>query len=217
MTKNMNNYINENCRLKHTNKYNILELYFKIINRKAKMKETKFIETDRLILRKITMNDSHDLFINWGSDIKTNEFLTFNCHNNEETTKKMISYWLKKYENNGFEWCIELKSNKEIIGIISADNSYKYNTLEIGYSISSKYWNNGYTTEAVTSIINYLFDECNYNIIEAIIPSDNIGSIKVAEKCGMKIEATLKNRYKNKISGRINDLLIYSIFNDKNK
>lgn len=60
MTKNMNNYINENCRLKHTNKYNRLELYFKIINRKAKMKETKFIETDRLILRKITMNDSHD-------------------------------------------------------------------------------------------------------------------------------------------------------------
>ena len=31
------------------------------------MKETKFIETDRLILRKITMNDSHDLFINWDS------------------------------------------------------------------------------------------------------------------------------------------------------
>lgn len=82
--------------------------------------------------------------------------------------------------------------------------------------ISSKYWNNGYTTEAVTSIINYLFDECNYSIIEAIIPSDNIGSIKVAEKCGMRIEAILKNRYKNKLSGRINNLLIYSIFNDKN-
>ena len=193
MTKNMNNHINGNYILKHTNKYNRLELYFKIINRKVKMKGTKFIETDRLILRKITMNDSHDLFINWGSDIKTNEFLTFSCHKSEENTKKMISYWLKKYENNGFEWCIELKSNKEVIGIISADNSYKYNTLEIGYSISSKYWNNGYTTEAVTSIINYLFDECNYSIIEAIIPSDNIGSIKVAEKCGMKIEATLKN------------------------
>ncbi len=36
---------------------------------------TKLIETDRLILRKITMDDLHDLFINWGSDIKTNEFL----------------------------------------------------------------------------------------------------------------------------------------------
>ena len=57
MTKNMNNHINGNYILKHTNKYNRLELYFKIINRKVKMKGTKFIETDRLILRKITMND----------------------------------------------------------------------------------------------------------------------------------------------------------------
>ena len=70
------------------------------------MSGTKLIETDRLILRKVTMNDAHDLFINWASDIKTNEYLTFKCHDNEETTKKVISYWLKKYEENGFEWCI---------------------------------------------------------------------------------------------------------------
>lgn len=174
---------------------------------------TKLIETDRLVLRKITMDDLHDLFINWGSDIKTNEFLTFNCHESEETTKKMIAYWLKKYEKNGFEWAIVLKDSNKVIGVISADSSYMYNTLEIGYSISSKYWNNGYTTEAVRTIIDYLFNECNYSIIEAIIPSDNIGSIKVAEKCGMKWEATLKNRYRNKINGKINDLFIYSIFN----
>ena len=178
------------------------------------MSGTKLIVTDRLVLRKVTMNDAHDLFINWASDIKTNEYLTFKCHDTEETTKKVISYWLKKYEENGFEWCIEIKDTKEVIGVISANTSYKYNTLEIGYSISSKYWNKGYTTEAVKTIIDYLFNECNYNIIEAAIPSNNIGSIKVAEKCGMKLEATLKDRYKNKLTGRMNDLLIYSIFNN---
>lgn len=178
------------------------------------MKGTKLIETNRLILRKITMNDSNDLFINWGSDIKTNEFLTFKCHESEDTTKKMINYWLKKYQNNGYEWGIVLKDTNEMIGIISADTSYKYSTIEIGYSISSKYWNNGYTTEAIKEIINYLFKECNYKIIEAIIPSDNIASIKVAEKCDMKLEAILKDRYKDKINGKICNLLIYSIFNN---
>ena len=178
------------------------------------MKGTKLIETNRLILRKITMNDSNDLFINWGSDIKTNEFLTFKCHESEDTTKKMINYWLKKYQNNGYEWGIVLKDTNEMIGIISADTSYKYSTIEIGYSISSKYWNNGYTTEAIKEIINYLFKECNYKIIEAIIPSDNIASIKVAEKCDMKLEAALKDRYKDKINGKICNLLIYYIFNN---
>ena len=178
------------------------------------MKGTKLIETNRLILRKITMDDSNDLFINWGSDIKTNEFLTFKCHESEDTTKKMINYWLKKYQNNGYEWGIVLKDANEMIGIISADTSYKYSTIEIGYSISSKYWNNGYTTEAIKEIINYLFKECNYKIIEAIIPSDNIASIKVAEKCEMKLEAVLKDRYKDKINGKICNLLVYSIFNN---
>lgn len=178
------------------------------------MKGTKLIETNRLILRKITMDDSNDLFINWGSDIKTNEFLTFKCHESEDTTKKMINFWLKKYQNNGYEWGIVLKDTNEMIGIISADTSYKYSTIEIGYSISSKYWNNGYTTEAIKEIINYLFKECNYKIIEAIIPSDNIASIKVAEKCEMKLEAALKDRYKDKINGKICNLLVYSIFNN---
>ena len=79
------------------------------------MSGTKLIETNRLVLRKVTMNDAHDLFINWASDIKTNEYLTFKCHDTEETTKKVISYWLKKYEENGFEWCIEIKDTKEVI------------------------------------------------------------------------------------------------------
>lgn len=56
------------------------------------MSGTKLIVTDRLVLRKVTMNDAHDLFINWASDIKTNEYLTFKCHDNEEITKKVISY-----------------------------------------------------------------------------------------------------------------------------
>ena len=60
-------------------------------------------------------------------------------------------------------------------------------------------------------------DECDFDIIEAVIPSKNIGSIRIAEKCGMLKEATLKKRYLNKVTNEINDLLIYSIFKDKDE
>ena len=53
--------------------------------------------------------------------------------------------------------------------------------------------------------------ECDFNIIEAIIPSNNIESIKVAEKCGLTLEATLKNRYMDQ-ENNLQDLLIYSRF-----
>ena len=173
------------------------------------MKGTKLIETNRLILRKITMNDSNDLFINWGSDIKTNEFLTFKCHESEDITKKMINYWLKKYQNNGYEWGIVLKDTNEMIGIISADTSYKYSTIEIGYSISSKYWNNGYTTEAIKEIINYLFKEVHINRIAAKHDIDNPASGRVMKKCGLTYEGTL--RESKKIKGKLGSFAVYSI------
>ncbi len=94
--------------------------------------------------------------------------------------------------------------------MISADSSYKYKCVEIGYSISSKYWNKGLTTEALKEVIKYLLNECDYNVIEAVLPSNNIGSIRVAEKCGLTLEATLKNRYKDK-DDIVQDLCIYSI------
>lgn len=171
------------------------------------------LETERLILRKVTIDDLDDLFNNWGSDVHTTKFLTFKTHTTKEETMKFINNWISKYEHGGLEWAIELKQNNQVIGMISADKSYKYKCIEIGYSISSKYWNQGLITEAVTEVIKYLLYECDFNIIEAIIPNNNIGSIKVVEKCGLTLEATLKNRYKDK-ENIIQDLLIYSIFKE---
>jgi len=58
------------------------------------------------------------------------------------------------------------------------------------------------------------FCECDFNVIEAVIPSKNIASVKLAENCNIEKEAVLKNRYKNKVTNEINDLYIYSIFKE---
>ena len=171
----------------------------------------KDIETARLILRKVTTDDLDDLFNNWGSDINTTNFLTFKTHSSKEDTMKFINNLINKYDKGGLEWALELKENHQVIGMISADKSYKYKCVEVGYSISSKYWNKGLITEALNEIVNYLLSECDFNIVEAIIPSNNIGSIKVAEKCGLSLETTLKNRYMDK-ENNLQDLLIYSKF-----
>lgn len=144
----------------------------------------KELETKRLLLRKVTLDDAEELFNNWSSDVNTTKFLTFKTHETISEIIKFINNWINKYERGGFEWAIELKENHQVIGMISVDKSYKYKCAEIGYSISSKYWNLGLTTEALNEVIKYLFEECDFNIIEAIIPSSNIGSIKVAENVG---------------------------------
>lgn len=169
----------------------------------------KRLETKNLILRKIELTDIDDLYNNWASDDNTTKYLTFNTHNNKSQTEKIVHKMIEKQNKGKLEWGIELKDNHQIIGIISAKDSYKYKCLEMGYSISSKYWNRGYVTEALLEVLKYIFKECDINIIEAIIPENNIGSIKVAQKCGLLLEARLKNRYKDK-EGIVQDILIYS-------
>ena len=179
-----------------------------------KFDETMLLETDRLILRKVKEEDVEDLFNNWGSDPVTTKYLTFKTQTTKEETLKFITYWKQKYEKGELQWVIEYKENHQVIGVISGIKTYKYNCIELGYSLSSKYFNNGIMTEAIKKVINYLLNNLEYNVVEVIIPSKNIASIKVAQKVGMKKEACLRDRYKDK-EGNIQDLLIYSKFKKK--
>lgn len=172
------------------------------------------LETDRLILRPVEDSDLDDLFNNWSSDLITTKYLTLKTHTSKKQTEKFIENLKKSCENNDFQWVIEYKENHQVIGVISGTHSYKYKCIELGYSISNKYFNNGFMTEALKKISDYLLYDLNYNVIEAIIPSKNIASIKVAQNIGMKLEATLSNRFISK-DDVIQDLLIYSKFSNK--
>lgn len=81
-----------------------------------------------------------------------------------------------------------------MIGSISA---FKINEVifscEIGYCISSNYWNKGITTEALKAIINYLFKEVGFNRIVAMHDPDNPASGKVMIKSNMKYEGTSRD------------------------
>lgn len=61
----------------------------------------------------------------------------------------------------------------------------------IGYYIHNQHQGNGYGTEAVSSVIKDIgFGKLGLKRIEAIINTDNIASIRLAEKCGLHYECT---------------------------
>ena len=57
---------------------------------------------------------------------------------------------------------------------------------EIGYVIGKKWWNQGIMTEACKQLIEILFEDGYKNILIKSV-KENIGSIKVIEKCGFKL------------------------------
>lgn len=139
--------------------------------------------TERLSLRKIKKDDAESIYRNWASDPEVTKYVTWPTHQSIEDTKKIMSVWLKEYENpKTVRFGIVLKKTNELIGMIDVVD-YVNGVPEIGYCLSRKYWNHGYMSEACNRFVNYLFDICYKEVvIEAI--DQNIGSNRVIEKCG---------------------------------
>jgi len=159
---------------------------------------TKLIETNRLILRKIELTDADMMFNNWANDEEVSRYMRWQAHKSPDETKVTILRWFSNYENeNTYHWGICLKTG-ELIGsvgvMVTAEYDYK---AEIGYCIGRIWWGNGYTSEAIEAVINYMYSNTDIERIEAYHSVENPASGKVMLKAGMVYEGFAKNKYKN--------------------
>lgn len=158
-------------------------------------KGTVRIETGRLLLRRLEIEDSEAMFRNWASDSEVTKFLTWPPHKNVETTKATIERWIQQYDNNTYyQWGIELKELDEVIGTISVvgmDEAIEM--LHIGYCIGRKWWHQGIMTEAFSAVIHFLFTEVQCNRIEARYDVNNPHSGDVMKKCGLSFEGIMRS------------------------
>lgn len=59
--------------------------------------------------------------------------------------------------------------------------------VQIGYAIFPRYERNGYATEAANAAVRWAFTQPDVAAVRATIPPWNAGSIRVAEKIGMRL------------------------------
>ncbi len=169
------------------------------------LKQTEFIETERLILRWFKESDVEDVF-EYASDVEVVEFLTWPAHGNIEHTKKRFPDFF--IDKPGM-FAIELMSEKKCIGCIDIRIDESNDKGSFGYVLNKKYWNRGYTTEALTKILNFSFNDLGLNRVESTHYVGNEQSGKVMEKSGMKYEGLGKDEVK--IKGKYMDVMHYGI------
>ena len=153
---------------------------------------TRKIETDRLILRRFTLDDAEEMYRNWASDPEVTKFLMWPTHSNIEVTKFVLTDWVESYANSDkYEWCITKKEDDEPIGSIGVVKiNERANAMEIGYCIGKEYWHQGITSEAMQAVMKYLLDEVGADRIESRHDPKNPHSGAVMRKCGLKYEGT---------------------------
>ena len=72
-----------------------------------------------------------------------------------------------------------------------------------------QWWHNGYVSEALKSVISFLFESVGVNRIMAKHDTQNPNSGKVMQKSGMTYEGTLRQADRN--NRGIVDVCVYSV------
>jgi [ribosomal protein S5]-alanine N-acetyltransferase len=129
-------------------------------------------------------------------------------------TEKDAIYWLNlssqglKNKTN-YIFTIRFNDTDGFIGGISLTVEQKFFRAEIGYWLAEPFWNNGYTSEAATSIIDFGFNRLGLNKLTSSHFEENPASGKVMVKCGLTKEGVLKEHlYKN---NSFHTLILYGL------
>lgn len=141
-------------------------------------------ETERLKLREFNFDDANNLY-QLNLDPEVIKYTGDPPFETSETARLFI-YNYKDYKLNGFgRWAIELKSDGSFIGW-SGLKLNEDNEIDLGYRFLKSAWGKGYATEAAHACLQYGFDKLGFNRIIARVAKENVGSIKVVDKLGMK-------------------------------
>lgn len=156
---------------------------------------TREIATERLTLRRFEIEDAENMFYNWANDPEVTKYLTWPAHESVDTTETILKEWISKYDEKDFyQWAIELNDLEQPIGTISAiKTDERVESVEIGYCIGKRFWNNGYMTEALTAIIRFFINEVGAGRVWARHDTENPNSGKVMAAAGMDYDGTLRH------------------------
>ena len=168
------------------------------------------IETERLILRRLELNDAPDIF-EYGRDPEVARHVLWEPYETVSECKSYIRSMQRRYRmGDPASWGIELKSTGRIVGTIGYMwYQEDHASVEVGYSLARDLWNQGLMSEALRAVIRHSFETLHLNRVEAQHELTNPASGRVMQKCGMQYEGTLRQRLCNK--GHFVDVALYAI------
>ena len=179
-------------------------------------KGTVFLETERLILRPFSYDDARDMFENWASDPDVTRYLSWSPHKTIVDTENILAAWSALYDDPRiYNWAIVLRRTGAVIGNISlVDRNDRHENCELGYCLGKNFWGQGLMSEAVRTVMAFLFYDVGFHRIQARHRVDNPASGRVMQKAGMDYEGTLHGSYLTQ-EGIFTDLHLYGITRDR--
>lgn len=146
--------------------------------------------TKDLILRTVTKNDIKEIARMWEYPKKITLVKAYKALNNMEANHT------KNRKKSICHLCLGVFQKDQpnvIIGWCGLDGKAEAGKTVLFYIIDEKYRNKGYATQCAVKLINYAFEEMEYDIIYGGCAKNNMQSYRVMQKAGMIHNAFYEN------------------------
>ena len=152
------------------------------------------LNTKRLILRPITMDDAQD-FYEMDSNPKVHRYLGNNPVTSIEQSRGFIKSILIQYKDYGVgRLAMVKKDTGEFVGWSSLkyerEVRKEFNYYDLGYRLKETYWGNGYATESALASLDYGFKDLQLKKICAAAVTDHLVSNHILKKIGLQPSGT---------------------------
>lgn len=140
------------------------------------------LETERLILRPLSIDDLQDVF-KWTGDPRVNKYMIYPLYKSVEDGREWLESVNKDDDKKDFGFVY--KETGELIGSGGIYYHPDREVWSIGYNISYDYWNKGLVTEAMKKITSWAIENFDVKVIAGTFAVGNTGSQRVMEKLGL--------------------------------
>ena len=155
-----------------------------------------YLETERLILRRFTVDDVDNLF-DLDGDPEVMRYLSGGPPTpREEIERDILPAFLgyyARFEGYGF-WATLEKATGAFLGWfhLRPPEGHPTDEPELGYRLRRAAWGQGYGTEGARALIAKAFAELGARRVVASTYQDNAASRRVMEKVGMRLVRTFR-------------------------
>lgn len=173
--------------------------------------EMEPLHTPRLRLRKLTMADVPLYYTRLGSREEVTKYMLFGPHRSISQSVASVEKALCRYaEGKCYRFCIALRETDELIGVIEALRFDEQEcSCSFAYMLAPEFWGQGYGTEALSALLEFLFTRMDIQRVEADHMAENAASGAVMHKAGMVHCGVEKKKYEK--DGFFYDAVQYAI------
>ena len=169
-----------------------------------------FLESERLILKPLSLSFLSQEYVNWMNDSEVNEFLS---SGGDYTLDKLKTFLTEVEKKDIFFWAICTKNESKHIGNIKIDPvEIKDGICEYGIMMGDKTeWGKGFAKEASKLVIEFCFKILNLRKMNLGVIESNKRAVKLYEKLDFIIEGHLINHVSS--NGKFVNVLRMALFN----